>query len=186
MRPFRLRLWMIPYMRFNISVKIRCSIPLSGTEEQTVRRFKQNGSRGATQWNVITGVSWSPPPTPTLRTFLNGGDFFLLFTVWLLITDGCNWFSPYRRVHRILTPILFLFFFPLPSRRGTGRCYWCNQFPGGTRRRPRGHLLPLCGAEEAKSAERAQACHESRRPGGDAAPRAGWFKRQQVACAAES
>lgn len=33
-------------------------------EEQTVRRFKQNGSKGTTQRNVITGVSWSPPPHP--------------------------------------------------------------------------------------------------------------------------
>lgn len=53
-------------------------------------------------------------PLPTLRTFLNGGDFFFLLTVWLLITEGCNWFSPYRRVPRILTPILFLDFFLSP------------------------------------------------------------------------
>lgn len=113
-----------------------------------------------------------PPPPPHL---LNEG----IFTVWLLIIDWCNGSGPFSCVLRILTPFC--------SWSSTGRCYWCNQFPGGTRRRPCGHPVPLRSAEEVKSAECTQACHESQRrqqPGGDAAPQTGWIKRQQVPCAA--
>lgn len=50
------------------------------------------------------------------------------------------------------------------------------------RRRPSGHPVPLCSAEEVKSAECTQACHESP-PAGDAALQTGCIHTQQVLCA---